>query len=248
MIDVLRKIGHVARVRRYGFSGEESRCWLPVAMDGLPYGLTANIVENTFICCECSQSGPGLHSYYGSDWDKHLKDKHSGDKVKSEREFDWIVFRIGPLHFEMNMVKTLFAMNWDVTICELAKEMGFASENALSYAKTAKNDHHSMALLEILLKGGWCELLLPYIRERIQCKGELSINDYLYNWMPRVVDPNYMYQFELLWRYIGAVQVYHMGIRRNNAEYFNAGMLAFAPFFSCKPYTSKYQMIELQDR
>ena len=71
------------------------------------------------------------------------------------REFDWVVLRIGPLHVEMNMVRNSFGLNWDVIVCDLAKEMGFTFDSELKYAKSATNHHHAMTMLEILQKGLW---------------------------------------------------------------------------------------------
>ena len=75
----------------------------------------------------------------------------------------------------------------------------------------------------------------------------MSVNDFLYSWMENVQDPNYLYVFEQLWRYIGAIKVYHIGIQRNNHGYVNTGLLTFSPMFSVH-IVSKYQVIELSDR
>ena len=188
-------------------------------------------------------------SFYGKEWTNHLKVVHKDEAgVGCVKEFDWVVLRIGPLHVEINMLKTFFTVNWDVFISCLAKELGFTSESALNYAKSAKNHHHSMTMLDVLERGNWCELLLPYVRERLANKMDISVNDYLYNWMPNVRCRNYLYLFEQTWRYMGSVRMYHIGIRRNNSAFVNSGQTGFAPMFSFRPFTSKYQLIELQDR
>lgn len=91
-------------------------------------------------------------------------------------------------------------------------------------------------------------LLIPYVRDRIGSTSELSVNDYLYHWLPTVRNSNYLYLFEQTWLYIGSIRMYHIGVRRNNSAYVNSGQTGFAPMFSFKPFTSKYQLIELQDR
>ena len=104
-----------------------------------------------------------------------------------------------------------FSVNWDVFISCLAKELGFTSESALNYAKGAKNHHHAMTMLNILERGNWCELLLPYVRERMASKVPLSVNDYLYQWLPNVKCRNYLYILEQTWRYIGSIRtIVHM--------------------------------------
>ena len=250
--EVLRRVGQTARVTRYGFHGPNSREWLTVTMDGLPYLIAVSILEHTLICVQCGQkegSGAENVSFYGKEWKQHLDECHNGqENVACVREFDWVVLRIRPLHVEMNMVRVFFDINWDVFISSLAKELGFTSESALNYARGAKNHHHSMTMLNVMEKGNWCELLLPYVRNRMRMNLPLSVNDYLYEWLSGVKCHNYLYLFEQTWRYIGSIRMYHVGIRRNNSAYVNTGQLGFAPLFSFKPFTSKYQLIELHDR
>lgn len=250
--EVLRRVGHTACITRYGFTGNNSREWLSVTMDGLPFLVTVDIIEQTFICLACAKkdaASADVVSFYGKEWDDHLKACHHGDNsIERAKEFDWVVLRIGPLHMEMNMVKSLFSVNWEVFICSLAKELGFKSESALNYARSAKNHHHAMTMLNILQKGNWKELLTPYVRDRIHNNLPLSVNDYLYTWMPTVRNSNYLYLFEQSWLYIRSIHLYHIGVRRNNSDYVNSGQTGFAPMFSFKPFTSKYQLIELHDR
>ena len=229
--EVLRRVGYTACVTRYGFCGESSREWISVTMDGLPFLIAVNIIEQTFICIACAKdvSSAGDVSFYGKEWDDHVKACHPGDEnVERVQEFDWVVLRIGPLHVEMNMVKTLFSVNWEVFISSLARELGFKSESALNYAKGAKNHHHAMTMLSIMEKGNWSELLIPYVRDRMGTNSELSVNDYLYQWLPTVQSSNYLCLFEQTWLYIGSIRMYHIGVRRNNSAYVNSGQTGFA--------------------
>lgn len=43
------------------------------------------------------------------------------------------------------------------------------------------------------------------------------------------------------------IQLFHIGVRRNNAEYIRAGHMAFAPLFH-RNCASKYALIDLYDR
>lgn len=249
--EVLRHVGSIAGVSRYCPLNEGTREWLAVTMDGSPYSIATKLIQSMHICIGCSSADPQnpCQPLFMKEWEKHVKEVHGGKDIASALEFDWVVLRIGPLHMEMNMLKTFFAVNWEVCLSDLAREMGFASPSAQQYAKGASNHHHAQTFLATLLEGTWCEMLVPYVRDRIQQGAkEVSVSDYIYNWLGTVKSPNYLYQFEMLWRYAGAFQLYHTGIRRNNADYINAGLLAFAPLFSWRPFTSKYQLIELQDR
>ena len=67
--------------------------------------------------------------------------------------------------------------------------------------------------------------MIPYIRERLSSGSSVSVNDYLYTWLPKngKKDPTYFYVFQMTWTYLIALQVFHMGVRRNNADYEKAG-------------------------
>ena len=102
-------------------------------------------------------------------------------------------------------------------------------------------------MLDVCQRSGWCELLLPYVRESVTNNAVCSVDQFI-KWIKKVEDDNVVYLFEQLWTYLGALKVYHIGIRRNNTSYIDTGLKLFAPMFSCHPYTSKYKLIELRDR
>ena len=110
--EVLRHVGHTACVTRYGSNGAGSREWTHLTMDGLPCLIAADINEKTLICLACAQkeaSEPHSVAFYGKEWTDHVNTFHKDEvNVGSAKEFDWVVLRIGPLHVEMNMVKTFF--------------------------------------------------------------------------------------------------------------------------------------------
>lgn len=163
-------------------------------------------------------------------------------------EFDWVLLRIGKLHLEMNMAKTFVNHNWDVFMSELARELGFLSEAAQKFVKKGSDHHKTMSFLKVAHLGFWHELLVPYVRSRLAGGEEFSVNDFLYNWVVSVgwKNPNYRYIFNVTWTYLMAIQLLHVGVRRNNTEYIRAGHMAFAPLFH-KNSASKYALIDLHD-
>ena len=50
-------------------------------------------------------------------------------------------------------------------------------------------------------------------------KQPMSVTDYLYNWYPKVQDPNYTFMFEMMFTYFGGFFAHHAGMRRNNSLY-----------------------------
>ncbi len=246
--EVLRVIGKAAGIRRYAPEDESPREWLPVTMDGLPYGLAQHIVDNTLICVECEANNPSNdNTIWRKDWLEHTRKLHDGRNVQSVQEFDWVILRIGKLHVEMNMGKYFLEFNWEVFMSSLATEFGFSSEAAQLYAKRGTNTHHTMTLLKVAHKGTWMELLIPYVRDRLCSGKELSVHDFLYEWYPTVKDPNYQFMFRMAWKYLTGFFTFHYGVRRNNSAFVKAGMESFADLFHYKS-SSKYGVIELQDR
>lgn len=150
---------------------------------------------------------------------------------------------------EMNMARHFMDMNWDVFLSHLASELGFVSEAAQKYVRKGSDHHKTMFVLKVAHLGLWQEMLIPYVRERLSEGLSVSVNDYLYNWLPEngKKDPTYFYMFEMTWTYLMGLQVFRMGVRRNNANYVKAGHVVFAPIFQ-RSSASKYALIDLHDR
>ena len=53
--------------------------------------------------------------------------------------------------------------------------------------------------------------------------------------------------FEMTWTYLKGLQVFRMGVRRNNANYFKAGQVVFASVFH-RSSAYKYALVDLHDR
>ena len=111
--EALHRVGYTACVTCYGFNGTGSREWISVTMDGLPFLIAVDVIEKTLICLACAQketSEPHLVAN-GKEWTDHVNAFHKDEvNVGSGKEFDWVVLCIGPLHVEMNMVKTFLQL------------------------------------------------------------------------------------------------------------------------------------------
>ena len=149
----------------------------------------------------------------------------------------------------MNMARHFIDLNWDVFVSKLASELGFVSDAAQKFVKKGSDHHKTMSVLKVAHIGLWKELLIPYIRDRLDSGSAISVNDYLYDWMPNVGWKNatYGYIFGMTWTYLMALLVFRMGVRRNNAAYIRAGQMTFAPVFH-RNAVSKYALIDLYDR
>ena len=146
---------------------------------------------------------------------------------------------------------TLFKYNVSTILSPtVASELGFVSENAQKYMRKGSDHHKTMSVLRVAHIGLWKEMLIPYIRDRLESGSpEISVNDYLYKWMPEVgwKSATYSYIFGMTYTYLMALMVLRMGVRRNNSSYIRAGQLSFAPLFH-RSSSSKYALIDLHDR
>lgn len=108
VLRVLQEIGRQVQTKKYVPGGE--REWEAITCDGLPFYIAQRVMKETFSCLE--------HSTY--------QEVTSVD-LPTVYEFDWVLLRIGHGHVEMNMVRSFFALNWEVCIKDLDKCMGFCS-------------------------------------------------------------------------------------------------------------------------
>lgn len=81
--EVLHSIG---QYRQVWVTGEDSREWLSVTMDGSPYLLARNLIENTHICFTCVDGNCEIKPYFGKEWQRHRKTKHQDCDVQSVRD------------------------------------------------------------------------------------------------------------------------------------------------------------------
>lgn len=89
MKEVFRRIGTSCRVSRYHPGDPDARVWVSVTMDGLPYLVSTQVIQNVLICTECG--GEVLKR----DVSKHCVEVHQGQRCKCVQEFGWVVLRIG---------------------------------------------------------------------------------------------------------------------------------------------------------
>lgn len=241
--EVLRRVGKAANVKRYNPSDPGARQWLNVTMDGLPYLVCRKVINTVLLCIEC---GDEVTEDSVTD---HCLTIHRRQKCTTVSEFDWVVLRIGKLHFEMNMARHFIDLNWEVFLSRLASELGFVSEAAQKFVCKGFDHRKTMSVLRVCYMGFWKELLIPYVRDRLDAKLPISVSDYLYKWLPEVGWQNatYKYIFGMTWTYLMAIHVFRMDVGRNNSTYVRAGQMCFSSLFH-RNAASRYAMIDLYDR
>ena len=72
--EVLRRVGHLCKVTRYGFTGNTSILWMSVTMDGLLYGLAVEVIKSTVFCpIRLKNDDISNVFFFGNPWKEHLQ-------------------------------------------------------------------------------------------------------------------------------------------------------------------------------
>ncbi|XP_071138418.1 uncharacterized protein [Mytilus edulis] len=142
-------------------------------------------------------------------------------------KYNNILLLPGPGHYEINMVKALFKLLWDVGLLDLAKMLGFVSIKALQ----ACQDHHkSWQILQIFMFATAQELLTVFCKEQVKQKSPVSAVGY-YKWLLGVQNKNYSLMSEIVFTYCLALHVFRAGVRRNNTAAIQTAKVKFSPLF-----------------
>ncbi len=234
---VLRQIGLENGVSRYG--GQE-RHWTFVCQDGLPYTMCMKLIKEAVICDHCQTKCPSVEALQA-----HNMLTHPGKTARYYREFDWVYLIPGWGHYEMNLVKSFFELNWIPFMERIAVEMGFTSEAARTYAKKCKDTHLSFQLLLAFHIGSLREMVLPYVRSQMCAGTEPTALGFLQYWK-KIEDPNCKYLFEQVCRFSQGIINFHMGIRRCCAQLVHSGKHMTKELFYGRNHPL-YQNIEIFD-
>ncbi len=109
---VLRNIRVKAGIRLYGTGTKE---WIIFICDGIPDNLCHTVTAHFFKCSLCDASIFGLDSTH-----EHIQQFHLGHNSNIyNKEFDWVILQPGTGHIEMNMVKGITELAWEVFWADL---------------------------------------------------------------------------------------------------------------------------------
>ena len=261
---VLRQIGRTNDVQIYFKSKNnrgEVRYWTLVCCDGRPYVLLLDIMKDNLICKLCHKNlnehdhndeDMSKYSFQSdAEFEKHCKDLHAPKKeepVKYQREFDWFYLRIGGGHYEMNVIRAFFELNWEPFLENMCKHFNFKTPKALQFAKGATDHHLSFYLLLIYHSTTLHELVFPYVKECLEKEVKPKPEGF-YKWGLQWAkkDSRFHYLLEMTCEYSQAILNFRGGIRRNNADLVNSAKFKLRGLFwgRAHPY---YQKIELFDQ
>ena len=246
IIIVLRHIAKKAKIAKYYEDDKrpaDARFWTFICCDGLPHGLVRKLIEEYLICSVCN------NGFLGIDVAQKHEAEHAraGIMPKFGREFDWIFLLTGEGHYEMNLMKSFFELNWNVFMKAFVQAMGWISEKAQKCALNCSDNHKTWQMLLIFHIGTLLELTKPYVKlclsEQVQPTGE----GYVSFVKTQTEYANYMYLFEMACKYSQGIINMRMAIRRNNHYLLQAAKLMTKELFHGRNHP-RYQEIEIYEQ
>jgi hypothetical protein len=87
----------------------------------------------------------------------------------------WLMLRPGLGHFEINMVKFIFNLTWDVVMELVAQLLDFKSSKALEYANSATDRRKAWEIVLVMLHGTMDELLVLYVQLCLELNNRVSV-------------------------------------------------------------------------
>ncbi|CAG2198284.1 unnamed protein product [Mytilus edulis] len=240
---VLRKIGQENGIHRYGGN---KRHWTFVCCDGLPYLIIKKLKEEALVCAIT-----GCHETFLSRdlYEKHCEQIHQGSEKQFMHEFDWMYLRIGAGHYEMNLVKSFFELNWTPFLETLCEIMGFCTDSSKQFAKSCKDHHKSWRLLLIFHLSSLQELVLPYVRNCLSTRCPPTAKGFLTSGIEKYSYGNYQnfkYMLDQVCKFSQGIVNFRMATRRNNADLLKSSKYMTKELFHGRNHP-KYQKIELYD-
>ncbi len=242
MCTVLRSIGHKAGVKQYG----GDRDWVIVVCDGIPYTLCHRIQYAAHLCPKCDTTLLGHEECA-----KHNNTSHPNENIQFVQEFDWAILQPGSGHIEMNMVKGIVELGWDVFWKDLAICMNFRSETALLFCKKVSDHHKGWTLCRIAREAITKELILPYVRQELGKddsplkSGKVSVAEFL-KFVMNATDPNYSFLADFTFEFLDAIFAYRAGVRCGIPKLRAAGRAKFAKVW-CGRVHPIYRELEAAD-
>ncbi|CAC5389991.1 unnamed protein product [Mytilus coruscus] len=236
---VLRQIGINSGIMKY--NGQD-RHWTFVCCDGRPHSLYHKILDECIICCYCQNSFMSRKLYR-----EHHKINHANLIPSFAKEFDWLYLRIGLGHYEMNVIKSFFELNWTPYLESMCELLNFTTDNAKTFAKTCKDHHVAWQLLLVFHTTAMKEMVLPFVRKMILSKESPTPETYL-TFYKEVLsnNPRWKNLHLQVFRFSQAIINLRMGVRRNNSDLVHSAKFHLKELFYGRSHPH-YQNIELFD-
>ena len=235
----MRNIGQRCGIQKYGGNRE----WVMLVCDGIPYNLCSRIIKTMHVCSKCDLAIDGLEACA-----EHANESHQNEEVTFSQEFDWVILRPGSGHIEMNMVKGIVELGWDIFWKQMVIGLNFRSEAAQKSAKKVSDHHKGWTMCRIARQALTQELILPFVRDELSNNGgepDLSVEKFM-KYIMKAQDPNYTFMCDYVFELLDAIFLYRAGVRCGIDSFIHAGRAKFAKVWSGRIHPL-YRELEIAD-
>ena len=113
---------------------------------------------------------------------------------------------------------------------KLADKLGFRSSKAKDFAINCGDYHLSWQIANSVFDEFAKELIYVFLQCCEYENLEPTIENFVFWRNQRVVNPNFNFYYDLMFKIFLGLKCYHAGIRHNNSQHAMAGRQAIAPF------------------
>ena len=152
----------------------------------------------------------------------------------------------GPGHMEKNFLLTIFKFTKDIFIFRLADRLGFRSSKAKDFIINCGDYHLLWQIANILFDAFAKELIHVYLQCCEYENLEPTIENFVSWRNQRVVNRNFNFYYDLIFKIFLGWKCYSAGIRCNNSQHAMAGRQAVTPLMFIGNHLI-YQAILLND-
>ena len=220
----------------------DERTWVRIGFHGVPYRIAKELIDKVYFCNGCEEIIDLKEDFL----ENHLLHFHYGDSnISVKPYFGDILLVPGPGHKEKNFLLAIFKFEKDIFMFKLADKLGFKSSKAKDFIINCGN-HHLWQIANIAFDAFAKELIHIFLQccewENLQ----LTIENFV-NWRSqKVVNSNFNFYYDLVFKIFLGLKCYCAGIRCNNSQHAMAGRQAVAPLIFIGNHLI-YQTILLND-
>ena len=217
-------------------TGNNTRKFIIISADGLPYKQMIEILSNRFKCAEC-----GKKLKYVTELSSHLeKTSHS----EFFQLYGNVLLNIGNFHYVLTMIRSLTKLLWEVDLQELSVAILMDSPKAQFMLSKCTDFRKCWDFFCTARTAKLREIVSPFVKYYKFNNIEESLDKFL-QWQKKIVkNETYMSVYNVE-KYLGtSLKLYLSAIRANNFDQMTCAKKVFSPLFHCNS-NPNYSVIDI---
>ena len=201
----------------------DSRKFIVVTADGLPYKAMIELIRNVHTCAVC-----GKRLRFIAEVTDHISQTHHREYFQT---YGNILPNIGHFHYGLTMLRSYVKLKWSIDYEELVKSIHFETPQALFMQEKVTDFRKSLDTFRTARKATLRELVTPFVKYALENEIEVSVNSFLM-WKKFFVNNNlYNAIFRIEETYGTAFLLFLSALRANNFKLVKIAKKAFSSLF-----------------